>query len=65
MKYNYLASLLLAVLFAFSLTTQADEKYRSHRFSSFQTLPAFNEGDIVFIGNSITNMMNWSEAFGA
>lgn len=65
MKYNYLASLLLAVLFAFSLTTQADEKYRSHRFSSFQTLPAFNEGDIVFIGNSITNMMNWSEAFGS
>lgn len=65
MKYNYLTSLLLAVLFAFSSTVRADETFRNHRYSSFQALPACNEGDIVFIGNSITNMMNWYEAFGS
>lgn len=65
MKYNYLASLLLAVLFAFSSAVHADEPFRNHRYSSFQALPACNEGDVVFIGNSITNMMNWYEAFGS
>lgn len=65
MKYNYLANLLLAVLFAFSSAAHADEPFRKHRYSSFQALPACNDGDIVFIGNSITNMMNWYEAFGS
>ena len=66
MKYNYyLGSLLVAVLFAWTSVIRADIPFRQHRYSSFQALPACNEGDIVFIGNSITNMMNWYEAFGS
>lgn len=42
---------------------KADKSFRDHRYSSFQTLPASKDGDIVFIGNSITNMMNWNELF--
>ena len=40
----------------------ADEPFRNHRFDSFKVLePA--EGSIVFIGNSITDMHCWPEAF--
>ncbi len=40
----------------------ADGPFRSHRFDSFKVLePA--EGSIVFIGNSITDMHCWPEAF--
>ncbi|MCH5234729.1 MAG: hypothetical protein J1E16_05495 [Muribaculaceae bacterium] len=46
------------------LPLYADLPFRDHRFSSFQTLPPSQKGDIVFIGNSITNMMNWNELFG-
>ncbi len=56
---------MLVALALFSLTAKADEPFRLHRYSSFQALPACQEGDIVFIGNSITNMMNWYEAFGS
>lgn len=56
----------LIVTFCLLLTpeTYADQEFRDHRFNSFQTLPPSQEGDIVFIGNSITNMMNWNELFG-
>ena len=40
----------------------ADGPFRNHRFDSFKVLePA--EGSIVFIGNSITDMHCWPEAF--
>ena len=42
--------------------TFADGPFRNHRFDSFKTLPA-KDGNIVFIGNSITDMHCWPEAF--
>ena len=51
---------LLAIL-AF-MSAWADEPFRNHRYDSFKTLaPA--EGSIIFIGNSITDMHCWPEAF--
>ena len=51
---------LLAIL-AF-VSAWADEPFRNHRYDSFKTLaPA--EGSIIFIGNSITDMHCWPEAF--
>ena len=46
-----------------SLTTAfADEPFRNHRYDSFKVLETNNES-IVFIGNSITDMHCWPEAF--
>ena len=59
---------IIAVLSGLVLTSNplvAATPYRDHRFDSFKTLPDCNEGDILFVGNSITNMMNWWEAFGS
>ncbi len=52
-----LATLMVATL-AF-----ADEPFRNHRYDAFKVLPV-NSEQIVFIGNSITNMHEWWEAFG-
>lgn len=41
----------------------ADGPFRAHRFDSFKSLPV-TPNSIVFLGNSITDMHNWSEAFG-
>lgn len=41
----------------------ADEPFRKHRFDTFKVLP-MNENSIVFVGNSITDMHCWAEAFG-
>ena len=43
----------------------ADGPFRNHRYDSFKTLPAVGNDDVVFIGNSITNMFNWWEALGS
>ncbi|MBO5134856.1 MAG: exo-alpha-sialidase [Bacteroidaceae bacterium] len=44
------------------LSAWADLPFRNHRYDSFKVLePA--EGSIVFIGNSITDMHCWPEAF--
>ena len=48
---------LLSVAAAF-----ADEPFRNHRYDSFKVLETNNES-IVFIGNSITDMHCWPEAF--
>ncbi len=40
----------------------ADEPFRNHRYDSFKVLETDNES-IVFIGNSITDMHCWPEAF--
>lgn len=46
------------------LFSRADNPFRDHRYDAFKVLPECQEGDIVFIGNSITHMMNWNELFG-
>ena len=56
---------LLVTLMAATFTGSAASTYRDHRYSSFTTLPECEEGDILFVGNSITNMMDWWEAFGS
>ena len=43
-------------------TMFADEPFRNHRYDSFKVLETNNES-IVFIGNSITDMHCWPEAF--
>ena len=43
-------------------TVFADEPFRNHRYDSFKVLETNNES-IVFIGNSITDMHCWPEAF--
>ena len=43
-------------------TMFADEPFRNHRYDSFKVLET-NDESIVFIGNSITDMHCWPEAF--
>lgn len=52
------------ILAAFSFTASADLPFRIHRYSSLDALPP-REGLTVFLGNSITNMHEWFEAFGS
>ena len=52
--------LLLAALLA--CAAWADEPFRSHRYDIFKSLPP-EAGSIVFVGNSITDMHTWAEAF--
>ena len=56
-KITTILCLLLIATFAF-----ADEPFRNHRYDSFKVLAPDNES-IVFIGNSITDMHCWPEAF--
>ena len=44
-------------------TLRADVPFRNHRYDAFTVLPA-DDDDVLFIGNSITNMHEWWEAFG-
>lgn len=53
--------LLLCWLLAATLA-MADGPFRNHRYDTFKVLPV-NSEQIVFIGNSITNMHEWWEAF--
>lgn len=52
------------MLLALVLTVSAfaDQPFRSHRENGFMVLPSA-EGDVLFLGNSITNMHEWKEAF--
>lgn len=54
--------LLLCFIFALSVAF-ADGPFRAHRFDSFKNLPV-DSTHIVFLGNSITDMHDWAEAFG-
>ena len=56
-KITTILCLLLMATIAF-----ADEPFRNHRYDSFKVLETNNES-IVFIGNSITDMHCWPEAF--
>lgn len=53
--------LLFTLLFA-TLSASADLPFRVHRQNGFMVLPV-SQGDILFLGNSITNMHEWKEAF--
>ncbi|MCQ2153488.1 MAG: GDSL-type esterase/lipase family protein [Bacteroidales bacterium] len=41
----------------------AEYNFHDHRYDALNVMPV-REGDIVFVGNSITNMHEWWEAFG-
>ena len=62
MKTNRISALLAAVIIA--LTALADGPFREHRYDSFKATPT-EPGQIIFAGNSITNMHSWFEAFGS
>lgn len=53
--------ILFALLFA-TMSAMADLPFRTHRMDAFKVLPVAS-GDILFLGNSITNMHEWKEAF--
>lgn len=59
-KRNRLLLLLMALLCC--TATWADGPFRNHRFDAFKATPPA-EGSIIFIGNSITDMHCWVEAF--
>lgn len=53
----------ILLLFLLMPALSFGQQFESHRASSLFVLPQTSE-DIVFIGNSITNLHNWNEAFG-
>lgn len=55
--------LLVLSLCAFGIAT-AIVPFREHRYDVFKSMPV-NHESIVFLGNSITNMHPWTEAFGS
>lgn len=59
-KTLYLAAVML--LAALQIV-HADEAFRKHRYDSWKVM-SLPENAIVFVGNSITDMHLWSEAFG-
>ena len=61
MNKRILCSALSALVFCTSVF--ADQPFRNHRYDAINVLPVL-KGDIVFVGNSITNMHEWWEAFG-
>jgi len=54
----------VAVCLAVAIGALADQPFRNHRYDSFKATPT-EPGQIVFAGNSITNMHSWFEAFGS
>lgn len=54
--------LLMAFCFC-SLHCVADGPFRQHRYDSWKVIEP-PHGAVVFVGNSITDMHNWGEAFG-
>ncbi len=61
MKYKLLA--LFVCLFAGFSSALAGDPFRDHRYDTFKVLGTSTDGDIIFIGNSITNYHEWWEAF--
>lgn len=60
-KFLVLFSLVAMLL---GQTAYADVPFRNHRYDSFKGIPVNND-NIVFYGNSITNMNEWWECFGS
>lgn len=61
MKMIRLLSVVLTLLWS-ATVAWADLPFRNHRYDAFKVLPVTSE-DVVFVGNSITNMNEWWEAF--
>ena len=62
-----IAAILTIVIAALSISIPklyADEPFRNHRYDALRVLPV-DSTDVVFVGNSITNMHEWWEAFGS
>ncbi|MBQ0049298.1 MAG: exo-alpha-sialidase [Bacteroidales bacterium] len=53
---------LLTALLMLCTSARADWNFRAHRYDSWKVLPVTSES-IVFVGNSITDMQGWTEAF--
>lgn len=53
----------LIFLFLTVATAIADGPFRAHRFDVFRVMPVQRD-NVVFLGNSITNMHVWGEAWG-
>lgn len=62
MKLNRLIAVALGLVAG--IASWADQPFRDHRYDSFKVTPT-ESGQIVFAGNSITNMHSWFEAFGS
>lgn len=58
-----LISFLFCILFVTNSLFAADP-FRAHKYDLFKVLPV-NSESVVFVGNSITNMHEWWEAFGS
>lgn len=56
-------NLLMVSFLLCALSAWADGPFRNHRYDAFSVLSVKSD-NIVFIGNSITNMHEWWEAFG-
>ncbi len=63
MKFKKLTTLALSVLASVGIV-HADWAFRDHRYSSLKATPSDNI-EVMFVGNSITNMHEWWEAFGS
>lgn len=61
MNKRFILSMLCLICAA--LAAHADGAFRNHRYDTFKVEP-INEQSIVFVGNSITDMHLWSEAWG-
>lgn len=65
MKHNFMTKSMLTAMLALGVSSSAwaTDDFRVHRWESFYGLPV-TTGNTVFVGNSITNMHDWWEAFG-
>ena len=63
MNFKKLTSLALGLMVSVG-ALHADLAFRQHRYSSLKATPADNI-EVMFVGNSITNMHEWWEAFGS
>ena len=60
-----IAAILTIVIAALSISSPkvcADEPFRNHRYDALRVLPV-DSTDVVFVGNSITNMHEWRDGF--
>lgn len=63
MNFKKLTSLALGLMVSVGALF-ADAPFRQHRYSSLKATPA-DDIEVMFVGNSITHMHEWWEAFGS
>lgn len=61
-KYKFYV-IVYVFVFVCVYVSRADGPFRAHRYDSFRVLTV-DSTNIVFVGNSITDMHDWAEAFG-